>query len=454
MRILKLKVIILVAVSLLIVGCNQAGDSTDSGGIDPNQSVRLLWWGTVHDEDVMRPLLDEYQQLNPNVTVDYSTARWNRTIPVPQAELAYRQELERVLTNATDVDTPDIMAIDSTWLGIYERFLSPAPTNIYTPETYRAVFHQGVTDNMLVKDPTNNAEKVMGVPLYIDTLGLVYNNSLLSAAGPQLRIADNWSDFQDLAEQLTIRGAGSVITQAGFAGGFGSNVEFSPQLFNLLMLQDGVRVVGTDGLPSFASSGYGVYEFYKSFADNTWSTDVDDFRNDSAAFMEQRLVATVVPSWRYRQMLNLNESLGIDIRVAKLPQSGGSVDTYWATYHANVVAIRDEAANAQAAWGLLAWLARPEQIRKLSENTKNKHGHFGTISPLIEMSSELSGDANLSVFNDMIPNAKSWYMVDGFEVDKIMVAMLDRDAATSNMTTAQEQVTSIFNNRETAVSAQ
>lgn len=418
------------------------------------ENIILQWWGTVHSEEVMKPLIEEYQSQNSNIKIDYSTVRWNKNSPSRTAAEQYRVELDSKLTSDNINTIPDIFSIDSTWVGAYEKFLSPAPSDVYSAESFKSTFWPVVSTNFVTSD-----QKILGIPDYIDVLGLVYNSNMLAASDPSARIPSSWNDFRALARTLTKRGTGSAIVQSGFAGGFGKNVEFAPETFLLLALLNGSTLTDITGNVVFASgdslaTSLTALDFYKSFvsdANKTWVDDPTYYVNDSAAFIEQKVASIIVPSWRYRQLekINQDQKLNIDIKVAKTPQLAGNDPKYWATYFGNVVA--QQRPYASEAWKFLSWLTQPAQLKKLSENTAKQQGIFGLLYPRADMAADMASDQYLSVFSEMLPNAQSWAAVDGLKVNGFIRDMLDQTSSDNALKSAESQISSLVKNKDSLI---
>jgi multiple sugar transport system substrate-binding protein len=70
---------------------------------DPVNLVILTHWGEQNLLDVFQPLLDEYQQQNPNVTIELQT-------------VAFAELLNRITTGQLGGDTPDSFHFYNLWL--------------------------------------------------------------------------------------------------------------------------------------------------------------------------------------------------------------------------------------------------------------------------------------------------------------------------------------------------
>ena len=206
------------------------------------ENVVLQWWGAFLENDVVQPLLDKYKEENPNVTVEYANRYRNNELYTDEVE-RYKAELDRVLTAGNQVEIPDIFMVDSNWVGNYEIY-SKASTS-YDPKTFSDAFYDSVVTNF-----TRN-NKVLGVPLWIDTFAVVYNKNLLNQNSVQ-EPPSNWSAFRNLARDLT-KVTNKTVTQAGFAAGTSKNIDFASDLLKILILQNGVSLTDELGKPIFAA---------------------------------------------------------------------------------------------------------------------------------------------------------------------------------------------------------
>ena len=162
---------------------------------------------------------------------------------------------------------PDIFGIHHTWADGYSDILYPAPSSVFSQTEF--------ADNFLDVARADFARglNIYGVPLYVDTLALYYNNDLFNSAGIVLPPA-NWDEFSQYARKLTQRKSNGEIAISGAAFGGGESVLHSPDILALLMIQYGAPMIDKDGKVKFAgagASGAGNFadkalEFYTSFA--------------------------------------------------------------------------------------------------------------------------------------------------------------------------------------------
>ncbi|MEO6729133.1 MAG: extracellular solute-binding protein [Candidatus Dojkabacteria bacterium] len=406
------------------------------------QKVTLQWWGVFLDPSVVKPLIDEYQAANPNVTIQYA----NR-FPEGDYDTAagiYKTELNRVLKLNDPVGIPDIFMVENTWAGDYESFVKSSTS--YDFDSYKSIFYPAI-----VNDFTAAASKsVYGVPLWIDDLAIIYNKDMLKEVAVSEPPAD-WVGFESLAKSLTKRQSGSIV-QAGFSAGSGANVTYAPEIFNLLMSQNGVQIINDQGLPTFGSDTDSVtaLQSYKDYLNNTTGTWNNDFKVDAASFLERKLAMMVTTSYKYREIKAFNESyqLGIDIGVSQIPQLQGQAQPImnWADYWGAMVSTARP--NATASWTFLKWLTDPAQLRKLNKNEGDFNKQFSFLYPRLDMAQDFQNDSNLKIFNASLPFAQSWKMYKGADVKKEFIKLIDQSGVSqSSIVSTQTAIQSLINNK-------
>jgi len=383
----------------------------NSSGTDPNKAVVLQWWGTFMDLEVIQPLIDQYKTVKPNVTIEYAN-KWP-DLTYSQAESKYKTEVNRVLKLNDSVQLPDIFMLNNHWVGDYEKYISPAPSSILSYADFRTTYYDTVSADFGAGD------KVSGLPLWIDTLAIVYNKDLLASESVSTPPTD-WSQFRSLALKLTKK-SGVNVTQAGFAGGISSNVSYSFELANILMMQNGVNIVDATGKPTFSADADSLtsINFLRDFDKGnnpTWSSDL---KTDAAAFLEGDLAMMAAPSYRLRDVLRYNDGyqLNLNIGISALPQLAGQEQSIinWGDYWGNTVTLNRP--NKEYAWEFLKWLSEPAQLKSLSANVKNKYGFFGNLYPRKDLETENQSDEYLKIYNESLPYIKTWYMVNSTKIE-------------------------------------
>lgn len=434
--------VILLILLLVLITSRQRPTTVanNTTGPDTSRNVILQFRGAFLSSTVMQPLIDEYQAANPNVKIEYAD-RWPSGSYQDASEI-YRSEINRVLKDGDSVNIPDIFMVNNRWTGDYDSatYTYPSPNAYYTLDTFSSIFHPAV-----VTDFANDG-KVHGVPMWMDTLAVLYNKDLLSA-GAISEPAKTWNEFKSQAQSLTKR-ENNQIKVGGFAGGTTNNTTYAFDIVNTLMYQNGVEILDSTGLPSFSSFPETItaLNFYKSFASGSAATWNTSMKNDAAAFLEGKAAMIVSTSYRYRDILKYNKAydIGLNIGVSRLPQlsSGQSQEIFnFADYWGAMVS--NARGNGDYAWAFLKWLSEPDQYKKISENIKNETSLFGILYPRKDMSTELVNDPDLAVFNESLPFAQSWYMGKGYQVQEEFLKLVSGSVNQSNVTSTERNIQTI-----------
>lgn len=283
-------------------------DGGTSDGNFPKGDVSLTIWGLWENPEVVNAAISEYQKLHPNVTINYE----DRSVLKP---VDYK---ERVYTRASQSSGPDIMLVHDSWVPEIKQFLSPAPTNILTAETFKSRFYP-VAYNMAVND-----NSVYAVPLYYDGLVLVYNKDHFEQIG-QASPPTAWEEFRKLALELTVRGEQGAVLRGGAALGTANNIDHFSDILGLMWSQADVKI--PDDLDTKAAAD--ALEFYVNFAkeDKVWDSSLAEA---TTAFVEKRVSMLFVPSWQILGILEANPDFNVGVAVP--PQAKSNDPANWASF--------------------------------------------------------------------------------------------------------------------------
>ncbi|MFA6160159.1 MAG: extracellular solute-binding protein [Parcubacteria group bacterium] len=287
---MKIKKIILafffLGVVLIVSGCGCKEKSSHL------YDLSLEVWGPLDQELAMREIFDTYTKLNPNIVqINYKKIAYD----------TYRKELIDALAAGQG---PDIFMVNNLWLPAFADKIAPAPT----PTDLKMITEQKFRNNFVDVTASDfvNEGKIYGVPMSVDSLALYYNKDLFNQAG----IANpprTWNEFIDTAIKLTKIDSFGNVVQSGASLGTAYNINRSTDILNLIMIQNGTKMVDERGLASFGSAmsgaslgGGAIYpgeealNFYTQFADSrsfnyTWNSSmhysIDAFSEGLTAMM-------------------------------------------------------------------------------------------------------------------------------------------------------------------------
>ncbi len=225
-RLTKTFLIILLLGSFSLSGCSISGcgpKARQQPG--PKEPLTIEWWGVYKDEDYFAKVIERFEEKYTNIAIEY-------TKKDPQT---YEQELIDALAANQG---PDIAMIKNDWFYEHKEKLAPIELGQEEAEEFKEAYLPVVTDIVIEEN------KLYGVPLDIEVLGLFYNEDLFDEIRLRHPPAD-WGKFNNYAKKLTKK-RGSKITQAGAAIGTSNNIENAQDILLMLMLQNNTPIASSD----------------------------------------------------------------------------------------------------------------------------------------------------------------------------------------------------------------
>ena len=325
--------IILIIVALILPRSNKSA----------SEDVTLTYWGLWEDENVMRPVLAEFEKENPKIKIDYKK----------QDPVDYRERLSVRVENGTG---PDIFRYHNTWYPMLSGILLPLPKETIENEEFENNYYDTAKKD-LIKNGT-----IYGIPLEIDTLALYVNKQVFDDAsrekGSAIPIPKTWQEFIESSNDLTKRDEEGRITMAGAAIGTLENVEHAPDIISLLLVQNGVDL---DSLSEYTTQIEDALRFYTNFAlveNNVWDQTQD---NSMLAFSQGKVGMYFGYSWDYFSIKAQNPNIAID--VAPVPQLISTDKVNIASYWAEGISANSKHPNE--AFLFMKFLAKKETQEKL-----------------------------------------------------------------------------------------
>lgn len=355
------------------------------GGLVPGGRDReIVWWGLWEDQEIVAPLIEEYQAQNPGVVINY----------VRQQKEDYRERLVSAIARG---DGPDMFRIHNTWVPTFASELSVAPQSVITPQEFEETFYPVMANDLI------GPMGVLGVPLMYDGLTMFINEDIFATYGAT--IPRTWSEVRDTAKALTVKDDRGVITQAGAALGTTSNVDHWQEIVALLMIQN-----GADPSKPGEADGRGeqALRFYKQYAqvDQVWD---DTLPTSTIAFASGRLAMYFAPSWRIFEIEEVGPNFSYRSEpVPQLPRPDGTAsDTTYATYWFEGVSSTSD--SAEEAWRFLKFLSQRESLEKLYTNSSRVR-LFGEPYPRADMRDRIASDPIVGGVIRLAPGARSGYL--------------------------------------------
>ncbi len=241
----------------LATGCSLRGSSSVTTSSGPYQ-VRV--WRVDQDVDPLKSSISNFNSDNQGIAqVTY----------VKKSSQGYELSALKSLAARTG---PDIWSIPNTWLGDHVARIQPLPdtyfNNLESTATLGAVdavkklYPAGIAEQLISTD----GKSVLGAPGGVDVLKLYYNQDIFDSAINEFKLSlgdnfddsvftpvrqllsnppDTWSTLDNQVKYLTKR-SGNTIIRSAIAMGTADNVPAGEETLQLLMMQDGTRIVSSD----------------------------------------------------------------------------------------------------------------------------------------------------------------------------------------------------------------
>lgn len=341
--------------------------------------ISLTYWGLWEDDNLIRPVIAEYQKTNPNITITYER----------KSSVNYRT---RVQTQIREGVGPDIFRMHNSWLPMFQADLAPAPKEIFTLPDYKNLFYPVALDSFV------KGEQIYAAPMEIDGLALYYNEDMLNGVGG--KAPKNWQEFIDLAVKMTVKDEAGIKT-AGAALGTAGNVDHWSDIIGMLLFQQPQVDFNNVANTPVAE----VLRFYTGFVTDprkkTWDVNLP---KSTDMFAAGRLAFYFAPSWRAHELRVANPNL--KFKVAPVPQLSGK-SAAWASFWGEAVPAKSK--NTLEAWKFVKFLTSKE-AQKLAYQQASQIRLFGEPYSLKSLAPELSQDPVVGAYVAQGQYYKRWYL--------------------------------------------
>lgn len=408
---------------LLLFGVFSGGQQED-----PRLSLEgeINFWGVFHDRLVYDQAIDDFNNLYPEVQVNYR--RFNSI-----------ESYERTLLDSLASGSgPDVFMIRNNDLARKINKITPLPRETYSDIDLNSQFPDIVDENFVF----NNY--VYALPLSVDTLSLIYNKDIFGSENVVFP-PETWSDFRDTASKITNTDELGNIEQFGVGIGGSENVERSKDILSLLLIQQGAEMINED----YTSADFRVtsdphpLSFYTSFA-KEGSGNYSWNPNSSQSVLQAFKNGNVGMILNYHSALSeiQEERPSLNIDVAPVPQvEGSNREVNYAHYWGYTVSNQSELSNAS--WDFIRTLTTDESNAR---NYINTTGKPPALSSLIQ---DYLDDSELNIFASQILTATAWAEPDPDRVTQVFNNAINQSlneerSLSSIMSQVESQVTNLI----------
>lgn len=361
------------------------GGQGDGTGNAPINQTEIVWWGLWEDQQIVAPVINEYQQNNPGIKITY----------VPQSKENYRERLTSAFARG---EGPDIFRYHNTWVPMFREELATIPNDVMSQNEFSQTFYPVMTRGLLTNDG------IVGIPLEIDGLALFINDEIFTTFGKTP--PTTWNEFEELARELTVVDDNGLISQAGAAIGNAENVDHWPEILGLIMLQNGVNLNDFDSI-----AGEGAAQALQFYTDFVTESEVWDetLPTSTIAFSSGKAAMYFGPSWRVFEIALQNPEL--EFRVVPVPQipreDTNIPDITYASYW--VEGVSDKSDHKNESWEFLKYLSSREALQTFYESASQVR-MFGEPYSRQDMRDTLLSAPKVGAFVELAPTAQTWFL--------------------------------------------
>lgn len=246
----SLLVLVLAACGGKSDNAGQAGGQSggQSGGQNQGQKqveLDFVWFTDGVEGDVMRSIIEDYQQANPHVKIEL-------------VEVAYSDLPTKLKTMASGGKPPALARISTSEIGAFSNQAVDLGEKLGGLDSFTAQFLDSLIPYYVVND------KVIAAPLDVTANGLIYNKTLFDNAGVSVPASPDevwtWDEFADALKQVMDKGGAQ----------YGLVWDFTPHRWSTLLYQFGGRMISADGTKAEINSPEGVeaLEYFKKLHDD------------------------------------------------------------------------------------------------------------------------------------------------------------------------------------------
>ena len=371
------------------------------------EQVELVYWGVFDEPDYINPIIEKYEEENPNVTITYEQKDFD----------SYEDDL---LNAFAEGNGPDIFTLQNTRIPRFQYIIAPLPESetAIIDDYFDVVEKDAVIDN-----------QVYGLPYSVDSLALFYNERMLQDVGIT-NPPRNWEEFDDAVQKISsIDTSGNFIQSGTALGGSSSTINRPTDILAYFFLQQGSPIVdasadsvvldedalGLDGSTVEEPGLLGLTEYlqYSRPTESVYSWN--ESQNYSFDLFAQEKVAMIF-NYSYSIPTIRANNPKQNFKIAPAPQPEGATNqvtlaSYW------LETVAQDSEHYEESWEFLAFATNTENV-KLYSSLSNK-----PVSRR-DLVNEQVNDAELGAFARQNLYATSWHQYDPVRMEEILDGLL------------------------------
>ncbi len=428
------------------------------------QQIQLVYYKLFDNEDVINPLIQQYETQHPNVKIVYRKF----TDPVEYQNL--------IINELAEGQGPDIFSAPNYWFLRNAKKISPMPLTKMSVKQFEDTFVSVAENDLVLRDPADSTTKVFGIPLTVDTLALYYNggtyNDIIPSRG---RPAATWEGLLDDVFKLSKPDQSfERFATAGIAMGRSDNIARAIDILYMLMLQykttfynDNVSQAQFAQQNTISATGLSLnpsteaLKLYTSFAlptnkNYSWNQYLADPKSpvkEMETFARGKVAMIFGYSYLYDQILTEIKDLkgkGVqtidekNVKISAVPQifdptTSTEKRVAYASYYAETVSRTSQ--NPDEAWNFLIYISGKDNLNYYNQKTHKPTSRRDMIDDQLK-------DPIYGVFAQQIGYAESFPIYDDTTYSQIFSTAISSVLATGSpqaaMTTAENSINALL----------
>jgi len=374
--------------------------------------VSLEIWGIMDDSKIFLPMIDNFQKKYPYTRINYILKDKN----------TYHEDLLKAFS---DNQAPDIFMLWNSNLPYYENKISYLDLK---KDKDLNLFDLDQTYPQIVKSELLKGDYLLGIPLYVDSLALYYNQDIFNYYNIALP-PTTWEEVLSLISRLRRINAQGQITRAAIALGSPYNVQWNFDIISALMMQYGSDIVDV-GIKRVVFYDYIKYndqnirpgeealKFYTQFSNSrssyyTWN---DNFTDSVIAFSKGDTAMLIGYNQAQKIIEEYNPNLNYGI--ASLPQFAANSSNKINYGDTMSLVVSQNSKHPEECWQFLKFLSQNNIAKFYYLETKNPPARLDLIQNYVN--EPVSG-----IFTRQILTSQNWHQYNFQEITKIFQEMIE-----------------------------
>ena len=390
--------VVLIATVLILLFIGVIPGLKEKPGIEiPKIELSLL--GFKGDEASLQEVIRAYTAKNPAVLIRLSTVD----------EARYEENL---IENLASLSGPDMFVFPSDWLSRHENKIVPAPATFIDEAKVAEIFPKVVGDDFVLNG------QVYALPLFINTLGLIYNRDIFDAK-QIVSPPETWDAIKGVIPKVREFQSGKLSKSAISIGGTSKSVQNAEDILALLMIQEGGIITDAKTKVSHfeKEKALDAFKFYMDFSDpksKSYTLD-DSFKNSIDVFVD----GTSAMIFAYPDDVKVIKAKNprLNFRILPMPQLDPNNIVNLADYWG--IAVSKMSKNPNLAWNFINFAATD------SEAVSAYVASSGNAPALRSAITNYAENPVLKVFAPQVLSAVSWPKLEAVKVREILNSMIE-----------------------------